>query len=63
MAGWLGDEMRVAVTLQDAIASGLRVMRVIMYLLGAYSPVNLTGSPQGFALNQILHKWKTIQNM
>ena len=28
-----------------------------------YSPVNRTGSPQGFSLNQILHKSKTIQNM
>ena len=34
-----------------------------MYLLKAYSPVNPTGSPQGFSLNQILHKLNTIQNM
>ena len=28
------------------------------YLLKAYGPVNHTGSPQGFSLNQILHMLK-----
>ena len=34
-----------------------------IYLLKAYSPVNRSGSPQGFSLNQILHKLNTMQNM
>ena len=35
-----------------------------IYLLKAYSPASRTGTPaQGFSLDQILHKLKTIQNM
>ena len=34
-----------------------------IYVLKAYSAVNRTGSSQGFSLNQILHKFNTIQNM
>ena len=33
------------------------------YLLKTYNPVNRTGSPRGFSLNQILNKLNTIQNM
>ena len=32
---------------------------IIIYVLKAYSPVNRTGSPQGFWLAQILHKLNT----
>ena len=35
----------------------------VIYLLNVYIPVNRTGSPQGFSLNQILQQLKTIQTM
>ena len=33
----------------------------VIYLLKAYSPINSTVSPQGFSLNQILHKLNKIK--
>ena len=36
---------------------------VLFYVLKAYSPVNRTGSPEGFSLNQTLHKLSTMQNI
>ena len=39
------------------------VLVPFIYLLKSYSPVNHTGSPQGFSQVQIPHKLNTIQNM
>ena len=39
------------------------VLGLFIYLSKVYSPVNCRGSPQGFSLNQIWQKLKTIQNI
>ena len=41
----------------------IRAGNLLIYLLKAYSPVNHTGSPQGFSQVQIKHKLNTTQNM
>ena len=48
----------------DREEAGIRPGQRLGYLfIYDYSPVNRAGSPRGFLLNQILHKWNTIQNM
>ena len=55
------------VCLSDCVLSGWtfpsRINYHYYYLLKAYSPINRTGSPQGFSLDQLLHKLNTIQNL
>ena len=48
---------------EDQNTQTLKYNYYYYYLLKAYSPVNRTGSPQGFSLNQILQKLNTVQNM
>ena len=50
---------------EGRLGDGVRRTRrgLFIYLLKTYSPVNRTGSPQGFSLNQILQKLNTLQSM
>ena len=49
--------------LYSALENKVIKIIVLIYLLKAYSPVNHTGSPQGFSQVQILRKLNTMQNM